>query len=319
MSHPAGTSTHMLDRSGKLTTLDSITSWKYLAIAAGITLPLYGITYGVLLYLGRLPETGLLSTGGALITGVAFGSGVYGLLWGGRFYRLRRLVTQTAVAKIRSLGLGPCQLAGTVVPGGQLLRSPFSRTDCVAYRYEVQVRRETRTGRHTWETVASDQDGVRFLVSDGSGQITVNPRDAWLALAEQDTITVPADEAPPRQLEQFARGSGRDTDDLPADARKLFVQPMDQQRRFVEYYISPGASVRVFGDALPASGAGPSARGENMVIGADDSTPLFAVTDGDMSAITSYLGRRALLHLLGGGIIAAAAGAGFLLSLGIIP
>lgn len=98
--------------------------------------------------------------------------------------RKYRIIKDTPRSKIRSMAMGIVEIHGNVV-SDETIKSPFSKTDCVYYRYEIQEykRRTTRSGGKTkttteWVTVAHGDKRIPFFAKDDTGQVLVEPEGA---------------------------------------------------------------------------------------------------------------------------------------------
>ncbi len=99
------------------------------------------------------------------------------LLWTGfHFVRLKRKIENTPTSRIRSMAMGLVEIHGTTVRKYALV-SPVSQSPCTYYR----LRKYKKDNRNQW-TLTSDKDSshVPFLVDDGTGKVTVDPRGAMV-------------------------------------------------------------------------------------------------------------------------------------------
>lgn len=229
-----------------------------------------------------------------------FGGGIYAFLSGFSYLHRRHLIVNTPTAKVRSLSLGVAEVFGEVVQDDTVLKSPFSGEDCVAYKYEVEEYRQQGKSK-SWVTIDEGRRGTNFLVDDGTGQVTVDPRGAWLRIPDENTITVDGGVTPPEPIQQFIDANARvGPEDKNLDL-KLFKLPMGNKRRYTEQFVRTGDEVYVFGKALSMPGVSSSVNAENIVISRDRSTPLFMISDRDEDELVGSFGRKALVRV-GGGI-----------------
>jgi hypothetical protein len=86
-------------------------------------------------------------------------------------------VADVATSRIGSAAQGYVELTGRASGGAsELLRSPFSATECVWYRYRVLE----RDGDNDWCEVERGASTTTFELSDGSGVCRVDPEHAEL-------------------------------------------------------------------------------------------------------------------------------------------
>lgn len=92
-------------------------------------------------------------------------------------YQRSRAVADVATSRIGSAAQGYVELTGRASGGAsELLRSPFSATECVWYRYRVFE----RDGDNDWCEVERGASTTTFELSDGSGVCRVDPEHAEL-------------------------------------------------------------------------------------------------------------------------------------------
>jgi len=92
-------------------------------------------------------------------------------------YQRARAVADVATSRIGSAAQGYVELTGRASGGAsELLRSPFSATECVWYRYRVLE----RDGDNDWCEVERGASTTTFELSDGSGVCRVDPEHAEL-------------------------------------------------------------------------------------------------------------------------------------------
>lgn len=92
-------------------------------------------------------------------------------------YQRARAVADVATSRIGSAAQGYVELMGRASGGAsELLRSPFSATECVWYRYRVLE----RDGDNDWCEVERGASTTTFELSDGSGVCRVDPEHAEL-------------------------------------------------------------------------------------------------------------------------------------------
>lgn len=92
-------------------------------------------------------------------------------------YQRARAVADVATSRIGSAAQGYVELTGRASgSASELLRSPFSATECVWYRYRVLE----RDGDNDWCEVERGASTTTFELSDGSGVCRVDPEHAEL-------------------------------------------------------------------------------------------------------------------------------------------
>jgi hypothetical protein len=136
----------------------------------------------------------------------------------------KRMVENTPTSKARSLSMGMCELSGRARPYYDL-RTAYTLTRCIFYicrYYKYQRTGDTSAWRLT-RTVTSGK--VDFFLEDETGQIRINPKGAYYALA---------------RTRQSLRGRF-----IPSLAIKLD----DPNTRVIEDLVPVGARIYVLGSA----------------------------------------------------------------------
>jgi hypothetical protein len=100
-------------------------------------------------------------------------------------YKRARAVADVATSRIGSAAQGYVELMGRASgDASELLRSPFSATECVWYRYRVYE----RDSDNDWCEVERGSSTATFELSDGSGACRVDPEHAELLGAHSREI-----------------------------------------------------------------------------------------------------------------------------------
>jgi hypothetical protein len=92
--------------------------------------------------------------------------------------RRRERFRAVPTSKVWSLAMGPVEIAGRVVATASFT-SPYSRTACAWYRFEIEERSGAEEERGVWRTVQRGNSGdVPFRVRDETGAVLVQPAGA---------------------------------------------------------------------------------------------------------------------------------------------
>jgi hypothetical protein len=123
----------------------------------------------------RTEGRGASVVAGTVMTAAGLGLILFGLRALTRRERLRAVPT----SKIRSLPMGPAEVAGRLVPTATF-KAPYSRTPCVWYRFEVEeIGGDEERRQAGWRVIQRGGSGeVPFRVKDGTGTVLVQPAGA---------------------------------------------------------------------------------------------------------------------------------------------
>lgn len=124
-------------------------------------------------------EDGCLDPLEALFICVAiFCAGIIAFMNGFRVIWKKRLLENTPTSKARSVAMGMVEVQGTITPFQEITVAPFSGTQCVWFRYELEEEREQRDKDGNIEKYWVDIDTaawrVPFFVQDDTGKILVD-------------------------------------------------------------------------------------------------------------------------------------------------
>lgn len=166
------------------------------------------------------------------------GAGIWSFFWGFMRLRRKRLIENIPTSTIRGLALGLVELIGKAEKT-TLLKSPFTNTECVFYRYSVE-RYENRGKSSSWVKIAQGNSFYcPFWINDGTGKILVFPQSAELIM--------PVDY-------EFKTGLGKPLtanliDFMQKNSLKYTSILGTYPLRFKEWYIEPEQTTYVMGTA----------------------------------------------------------------------
>jgi hypothetical protein len=169
---------------------------------------------------------------------MGFGFGLWAFCWGFTRFRRKRLIENIPTSTIRGLAMGLVEICGTAQKTA-LLKSPFSLTECVLYKYLVEeYRKSGKSG--SWQTIVSgDSFYCPFNVNDGTGSMRVLPRSAELLIQAGYTFKSSLMKAYPAPIIEFMETHGI--------RYKGWLG--SRQLRFREWFIREGDTAYVLGTA----------------------------------------------------------------------
>jgi hypothetical protein len=107
---------------------------------------------------------------------VGFGAGLFFFFKGFRIYREYRVLLDTPEIPIRSIPMGLVEIHGKARVE-QTVTSPVTRTPCCFYKVDIERWIRDKNGGH-WSHAATDADGARFYLEDGTGKVLVDAHGA---------------------------------------------------------------------------------------------------------------------------------------------
>lgn len=195
---------------------------------------------------------------------VIFMLGVYGFYTAFKLYKQYQFVRDTPTSDIESIAMGTTEVSGTVKPGpsGQTVQHPMlDGKDCVYYKRVVEKYDHDDDGSN-WNTVEEETVSNNFSVTDGTGEVLVNPAEAEFDLEDEahqrEQYTVKSDDPVPRALSDI---SGVSEDSFLPN----FLT--GERYRVTVDAIWVGLDVFVFGTSTRRDSERSSRNEENIVIG----------------------------------------------------
>ncbi|MFH1889154.1 MAG: GIDE domain-containing protein [Candidatus Omnitrophota bacterium] len=167
------------------------------------------------------------------------GFGVWFFFRGFNRLRRKRLIENIPTSTIRGLAMGLVELYGKAEKTPPL-KSPFTKTECVLYKYLIEEYRKSGKSGH-WVSIASgDSFYSPFRLDDGTGRIMVFPQHAELIMpVDNEFRTGIVNRSLPEAAIDFMETNGIRYKNW------LGMRTL----RFKEWLIRPGEMVYVLGSA----------------------------------------------------------------------
>ena len=208
-----------------------------------------------------------------LMSAIIMAIGAFVIFLGFIKMRKWRIIKDTPRSKIRSMAMGIVEIHGSV-EADQLIKSPFSKTDCVYYKWEIKEYRKDSSSKkgsssYTWRSVSWGERSIPFFARDDTGRVLIDPHKGEFAV-EAKKVYYQKD----RGLFASIAGLGKlikalknfdpnNPDSLLPD--DLELTPMEEMggfhsvrpgdRKYYEHYILPGDNLFVLGTAANSQDA----------------------------------------------------------------
>jgi hypothetical protein len=230
---------------------------------------------------------------GALL---GFGFGIVSFAIGLKSLFLKRMIENIPTSKMRSIAMGLVEVYGQVVPI-RTMKSPFSRKDCVYYRYDIEEQRTDNKGHSYWVNIKRAETSMPFRLKDETDSVMVDCNGANMNIKVDTVFESGIGHDPPPQVLDFLK-----TNRIAHDSFLGFNKHM----RYTEYFIAPGDSLYILGTAAENRGAAASARHtDNAIIQKGENEKMFYISDRSEKEILSSLGWKVKLGVFGGAALAA--------------
>lgn len=241
----------------------------------------------------------------------AIGAAVF--FQGFKLMRKHRLIKDIPRSKIRAMAMGLVEIHGKI-RADELIKSPFSQTDCVFYKYEIKElkRRSSGSGKNRrtrleWVAIATGDRRIPFFAEDETGTAMVDPtgaefnteikrsyhqdRDAFSGISDFISTIKNWDS----RKEQLLDVSGLELKPIEA-GKKLRFSKSAGDRRYHEYYLQNGDTLFLMGTAASSSEA-PG----NVVLKKGENEPTFIISDkSEKGTLKALKGKMITAFALGG-------------------
>lgn len=223
-----------------------------------------------------------------------------GVRHGRRAYRVYRNDPVDVASAANASGV--VEVEGTVESHEVTLVAPFTGTECVACRYEVEEYTSSGKSSH-WESVYAGGARRPFVLADDTGRLLVDPEGASLALDEEDAIRVDAGDRPPERVRRWiGETPAVDSEEGRWDLGPLSVAT-GNDRRYVERRLDPGERVHVYGVTEYRRWSDEGGTVNAVLRG--EGAPFFRITDGSEREAVRRLATPALFRLVAAAVCAA--------------
>ena len=217
-----------------------------------------------------------------------------GLMW----LKQMRLISDIPTSKVRSIAMGLVELSGKVVgANGRILKSPFTASNCVYYRYKIEEYRSNGKSS-SWVTVRKGEMGELFYLKDDTGMVLVDPKGAKVDIPSDNDINSGIGNSPSSTVLSFLSAQK-------LSHRSLFF---NKRMRYTEYFLAPGDNCYILGSAgdNPFVDEATAKTGMEDVMIRKGQGGIFYITDKREKDILSGLKTKALLGVIGGPLLSAA-------------
>lgn len=167
-------------------------------------------------------------------------AGIYFFVKGFIWWRQKKMIEDTPTSKVRSIAMGHVEVYGKAVPiKDKILKSPFSSSDCVYYKFTIEEYRRSNKNSH-WVTIKSGEEGNHFYLKDDTGKVLIDPNKAEVDIPADMVYRSGIGHEPPKPVMSFLKKSNL--------THESFIG-FNKTMRYTEYYIAPDDRIYVLGTA----------------------------------------------------------------------
>ena len=162
-------------------------------------------------------------------------------VWAIICFKDKRLIENIPTSKIRSIAMGLVEIYGEVVTSlDNILKSPFSQSDCVYYRYAIEELRSTGKSTH-WATIRKGTNYVYFYLRDDTGMVLIDPQNAKIDIPADNVFKSSLGKDPSYMIKQFL-----EKERVKFEGSLLGI---NKTMRYSEYFIAPKDKLYIMGTA----------------------------------------------------------------------
>lgn len=166
--------------------------------------------------------------------------GVFLFFGGFKWLKYRRIIENTPTSKIRSIAMGIVEIFGEALPmEGNILKSPFSNTECVYYKYTVEEYKK-RGKSSEWVVIKEGNEMPYFFIKDETGSVIIDPKGAEIEIPVDFEFSSSLGKDPPEQIINFLKANSLNFEGFLGINKKM---------RYREHLIEPKDKLYVMGTA----------------------------------------------------------------------
>lgn len=214
---------------------------------------------------------------------IGFFAGLYIFYLGFKNLRKKQLIENTPTSKVRSMAMGQVEAIGIALPFEHPIKSPFTNTPCVYYRWTVEEYRRSKNSSY-WAEIAKGASKDRFYLQDDTGKVLIDPEGAEVDI--------------PHDLQTQIKTS---TIDAFLNSNKISSKAwfFGRQLRYTEYYITPKETMYVLGYAGKNPLVKSSAKNEELIM-IQKGGEVFYISDKPEKNVLSGLNWTSYGFIVGG-------------------
>jgi len=230
------------------------------------------------------------------------------------------------------MAMGVVEIHGSV-EADQLIKSPFSKTVCVYYKWEIKEYRRSsssssKSSSYKWESVGSGERSVPFFAKDETGRALVEPDKAEFVVSRKKAYyqkskgLIASLKAIPKIVEALKNIDPNDPASFNIDGDDFELMGSGGSvrttrvgdRKYYEYFVEPNDNLFVLGTA-----ANDSSAPDNVVIRRGKNEKTFIISDKSEKGVLTNLKKTMRVCFIVGGVCIATGIVILLMSMGLIP
>lgn len=224
---------------------------------------------------------------------IIFGVGL--ILLGVIYSKMFKLIDNIPTSKIRSIAMGPVEIFGEANGYQSFLKSPFSLSDCVYYKYFIMQYKGKKNNVDKWKILKESDKGTLFYLSDETGSVLIDPKEAKIEIEKDYRFISKSGLDPPEHIKQFL-----ETIDI---NYKGFLGG-NKTIAYTEHLIKPKDEIYIIGNAMdnPYKKDGTAQKGvEDVIIKKGSKENIFYISDkSEKELLQHYSTWKKILYGFGG-------------------
>ncbi len=243
----------------------------------GFVLGLYGIVFGILLFLSGFDTL-----------------------------KRKRMIESTATSKIRSLAVGLSEIYGKAITKKEPMIAPFSGKPCVYCKYRLEE--YDWKAKYDWTTIKEGTMGTEFFLKDDTGSVEISTKDAILDIPEQYRMEIGRKSKIPKILLDYL---------LENKIEYKRIGGLNKKFLFTETRIEPNESLYVLGRASINHTVNVESGAANLIMQKSKSPDIYYITNKPEKKILKTLNENLPIQLVVGPLLIGGGSLSIIFSLGL--
>jgi len=244
----------------------------------GFVLGLYGIVFGILLFLSGFDTL-----------------------------KRKRMIESTATSKIRSLAVGLSEIYGKAITKKEPMIAPFSGKPCVYCKYKLEE--YDWKAKYEWTTKKEGIMGTKFFLKDDTGSVEISTKDAIIDIPESYNVELKRRSKIPKILLDYL---------LENKIEYKRIAGLNKKFRFTETRIEPNDSLYVLGRAsINHHAVNAESGAANLIMQKSKSPDIYYITNKPEKKILKTLNENLPIQLVVGPLLIGGGSLSIIFSLGL--
>ena len=232
--------------------------------------------------------------------GYGFVLGLYGIVFGILLFlsgfdtmKRKRMIQSTATSKIRSLAVGLSEIYGKAITKKEPVIAPFSEKPCVYCKYRLEE--YDWKAKYDWTTIKEGTMGTEFFLKDDTGSVEISTKGAHVDIPVSYTMELNRRSKIPKIILDYL---------LENKIEYKGIAGLNKKFRFTETIIEPNDNLYVLGRASINHNAVNAESGvSNLTMQKSKNPDIYYISNQPEKQILKSLNKWLPVQLVGGPLL----------------